>query len=227
MTTVTDKNSKNVFSNMRPLQRIMLSLFVALLTFLGILNQHLEPILIVSILWVAFALTFVTTSLLLFFKFTVSEIEQKANEEDGSRLFVFISILISSSASMFTVLLLMISDKIDSHKTLTEVVSVMGMVVSWALVHTIFTFHYAHMYYFKQTNTKQDAKPLNFPSETKPDYLDFAYFSFVIGMTFQVSDVQINSRIIRRTVLAHGLLSFAFNTFIVALTINLIAGLKH
>ena len=69
--------------------------------------------------------------------------------------------------------------------------------------------------------------PLDFPGNAKPDYLDFAYFAFVIGMTFQVSDVEIPSRTIRRTALAHSLLSFALNTFVVALTINLIAGLKH
>ena len=60
-----------------------------------------------------------------------------------------------------------------------------------------------------------------------PDYIDFAYFSFVIGMTFQVSDVQVNSRVIRRFVLMHSLISFVFNTIIVALTINTIAGLKQ
>ena len=130
MITKIDKNNKNVFLNMRPLQRIMLSLFVAFLTFVCIFNQHLEIILIISILWLAFALTFVTVSIILFFKFTVSEIVQRANEEDGSRFFVFISILISSFASMFTVLLLMISDKLDSHKTLSEVIAVMGMIVS-------------------------------------------------------------------------------------------------
>ena len=216
MTAVIDQNKKNVFLSMRPLQRIIVSLIVAFLTFLCIFNQHLELILIVSIIWVAFALTFISISIILFFKFTVLQIVQRANEEDGSRLFVFISILTSAFASMFTVLLLLISDKMNSHKTLTEVISVMGMVVSWVLVHTLFTFHYAHMYYFKQPANKQDAEPLNFPSKAKPDYLDFAYFSFVIGMTFQVSDVQINSRVVRRTVLAHGLLSFALNTFVVA-----------
>jgi uncharacterized membrane protein len=72
----------------------------------------------------------------------------------------------------------------------------------------------------------KSAEGLEFPEEDCPDYLDFAYFSFVIGMTFQVSDVQITSRIIRKQVLLHGLLSFALNTFVVALTINLIAGLK-
>ena len=95
---------------------------------------------------------------------------------------------------------------------------------SWIMLHTIFTFHYAHLYYSKIKGDPA-VSGLDFPSEKNPDYIDFVYFSFIIGMTFQVSDVTINSRIIRRTVLAHSLLAFALNTFVVALTINLIAGL--
>lgn len=163
---------------------------------------------------------------MVFFNLSVSDISKKANEEDGSRLFVLLFILVSSFASMFTVLLLIVSDKMQAHKTITEIIAVVGMMLSWALVHTIFTFHYANMYYFKQKeNISQE--PLTFPGKTKPNYLDFAYFAFVIGMTFQVSDVQINSHLVRRTALAHGLLSFALNTFVVALTINLIAGINH
>ena len=67
---------------------------------------------------------------------------------------------------------------------------------------------------------------LIFPGEDKPDYLDFAYFSFVLGMTFQVSDIQISSKPLRKLALLHGILSFGFNTIIVALTINIIAGLN-
>ena len=66
---------------------------------------------------------------------------------------------------------------------------------------------------------------LEFPSEKRPDYLDFMYFSLVLGMTFQVSDVQITARKFRRLAAAHGLLSFLFNTIILALTVNIAAGL--
>ncbi len=94
------------------------------------------------------------------------------------------------------------------------------------MVHTMFTFHYAHIYYDDdENNAAHHAGGLEFPKE-KPDYLDFAYFSFVIGMTFQVSDVEISARLIRRVALLHGLLAFLLNTFVVALTINLIAGLR-
>jgi len=225
MTTTTRKDS-NIFLRLRPLQRILLSLLTSLITFLIVYARHLDWLLIVPMLWVTFALTFIITSFIVFFKLPVSEIEKKANQEDGSRIFVFISILVSSFASMLTVLLLMLSDMMHTQKILTVVIAVMGMIVSWALVHTIFTFHYANMYYFKQRDNKSDT-PLDFPGNAKPDYLDFAYFSFVIGMTFQVSDVEIASHRIRRMALFHGLLSFTLNTFVVALTINLIAGLKN
>lgn len=136
------------------------------------------------------------------------------------------SIIISAFASMFTVLLLMLSmGKSPGQEIVSVILSITGMILSWAMVHTIFTFHYAHIYYDEGMDFPK-LKALAFPGEEAPDYIDFAYFSFVIGTTFQVSDVEINSRKIRRTVLAHGLLSFALNTFVVALTINLIAGLS-
>ena len=224
---MSDKKKGNRLLYIRPMQRVLLSLFTSLICFLCIYKRELEPLLFISILWVTFALTFIITSAIVFFKLPVSEISKRANEEDGSRLFVLIIILVSSFASMFTVLLLIVSDKMPTHKSLTEVMSVIGMIVSWTLVHTVFTFHYANMYYFKQPDDKSIDEPLKFPGKIKPNYLDFAYFAFVIGMTFQVSDVEINSPIVRRTALAHGLLSFAFNTFVVALTINLIAGINH
>ncbi len=221
------KKNSNLLLRMHPLQRILLSLSVAVIAFLFIRSSHLGVLLTATILWLAFALSFIIFSWIIFFKMPVSLIEERANKEDGSRLFVMMSILLSSFASMFAVLLLMIS-KNDSggHEIITIIVSVSGMAVSWIMVHTIFTFHYAHLYYFKEKGDTAGSNALEFPKENKPDYPDFAYFAFVIGMTFQVSDVEINSRISRRTALAHGLLSFALNTFVVALTINLIAGLK-
>jgi len=93
---------------------------------------------------------------------------------------------------------------------------------SWLLVHTLLALHYAHVFYCPcEGSTKDDdGIGLNFPGNEQPDYLDFAYFSFVIGMTFQVSDVEVTSRRMRRIVLLHGLMSFAFNTVILAFGIN-------
>jgi uncharacterized membrane protein len=86
-------------------------------------------------------------------------------------------------------------------------------------VHFIFATHYAHEFYSEGAA----ASGLNFPGRHKPDYLDFMYFSFVIGMTFQVSDVAITSRSIRHTVLAHAIVSFLFNVALLAIMVNIAA----
>lgn len=91
------------------------------------------------------------------------------------------------------------------------------VVLSWAFIHTIFALHYAHDFY----GTGQRAHGLKFPGDTAPDYWDFMYFSFVIGMTFQVSDVAVTNKWIRRTVVSHGALSFLYTTAIIALTVNI------
>ena len=221
------KEEGNIFLRMHPLERILLSLGMSVITFLFIRNSHLNWVLNVTALWDAFAFAFISISWVVFFTRSVPEIMKQANKDDGSRLFVLISILVTAFASLFTVLLLMISkDRSGNHQVLTVLLSTVGMMLSWAMVHTIFTFHYAHIYYDLGKNDTPGGTGLDFPREKKPDYVDFAYFAFVIGMTFQVSDVAINSRQIRRTALAHGLLAFALNTFVVALTINLVAGLS-
>jgi uncharacterized membrane protein len=92
--------------------------------------------------------------------------------------------------------------------------------LSWAFTHTIFALHYAHDFYGEH-GAKQGG--LNFPGEDEPDYWDFVYFSFVIGMTSQVSDVAVTSRPIRHTVNAHGIVSFFFNVTLLALMVNIAA----
>ena len=124
-------------------------------------------------------------------------------------------------------------DAMDEHAlvlTLPEHALLVGLTVasSWCLTHTIFTIRYAHLYYAQDDPDAPDDAPgegLDFPDEKNPDFLDFAYFSFVIGMTFQVSDVQITARPIRRIALLHGLVSFLFNTVVLALSINLASSL--
>jgi len=103
--------------------------------------------------------------------------------------------------------------------------TVVALISSWLLIQTVFTFRYAHRYYAGPHGEPAPAAPLLFPGGREPDYLDFAYFTFVIAMTSQVSDVQITSRRLRRLVWIHSLFSFAFYTVILALTINLVAGL--
>ena len=99
--------------------------------------------------------------------------------------------------------------------------------LSWLVTHVTFAFRYAHEYYARDAGGPDLDGGLEFPSEKEPDYLDFLYFALVLGMTFQVSDVQITSRKLRRVATLHGLLSFLFNTVIVAFTVNIAAGLMN
>jgi uncharacterized membrane protein len=103
-----------------------------------------------------------------------------------------------------------------SHVILTT----LTIFLSWAFIHTIFALHYAHEFYDDTAG-----RGMAFPGgEPNPDYWDFVYFSFVIGMTSQVSDVAITSKLIRRTAAVHGVVSFLFNTALLAITVNLAAG---
>jgi hypothetical protein len=99
--------------------------------------------------------------------------------------------------------------------------------VSWLLIHRVFTLRYAHVFYRSKQELDVDGSGggLIFPGKGNPNYRDFAYFSFIIGMTCQVSDVSVTSHSMRLLALLHGLLSFAFNTVILALSINIISGL--
>ena len=97
------------------------------------------------------------------------------------------------------------------------------LVASWLVTHVVFALRYAHEYYEASPGGLRGG--LDFPGGEPPDYWDFLYFAVVIGMTFQVSDVQITDRSLRRLALVHGMLGFLFNTVIVALTVNLAAGL--
>jgi uncharacterized membrane protein len=97
--------------------------------------------------------------------------------------------------------------------------AVASVVLSWAVVHTVFTLRYARLYYGDPVGG------IDFNGDGPPDFSDFAYVAFTVGMTYQVSDTDLTNRPMRRTALRHALLSFLFGTFIVAMTINAVAGL--
>jgi uncharacterized membrane protein len=100
-------------------------------------------------------------------------------------------------------------------------VGVLSVVLSWLFLNVMFAVHYAHGYY---GDFGEQHAGLEFPHTPDPDYWDFAYFSIVIGMTFQVSDVQITSNYLRRVALMHSVIAFFFNVFIIAITVNIVAG---
>jgi uncharacterized membrane protein len=102
--------------------------------------------------------------------------------------------------------------------------SIVALMSSWLLIQTVFALRYASRYYAASRRDAGVPGGLVFPGDREPDYLDFAYYSFVVGMTSQVSDISVASRGMRRLTLIHGVLSFMFNMAILALSINIIAG---
>lgn len=112
-------------------------------------------------------------------------------------------------------------------RTIQIWLSVIAVICSWLLTHTMFALHYARSYYNEVDDSNLDkyAGGLAFPTDEPPDYLDFMYFAFTIGFTSQTSDVSITTRSLRRLVLLHEIVSFFFYSVIIATTVNTVASL--
>jgi uncharacterized membrane protein len=226
----TNKNKQggnsNIFLKLHPLHRFIISLLLAGLCYFLVKGQ-LSVMATAVVLWIAFAMAYLIMTWIVLFTRSIPDIKVHANKDDGSAIYVFIMVLVSSFASLVSVLVIMINKELAT-SGLYLPVALGGMMFSWIMVHTLFTVHYAHLFYDNmEDDNSKSAEGLEFPGKEKPDDIDFAYFSFIIGSTFQVSDVAISSRKIRRMAMLHGLLSFVLNTFVVALTINLVAGLLN
>lgn len=112
----------------------------------------------------------------------------------------------------------------DGRKELALALAGITLLFAWLFSNILIAVHYAALYYAPDEQ-RHDRGGLKFPNEPMPDYVDFTYYAFVLGMTFQVSDVQITSRRMRRMALCHGLAAFLFNIVVVALSVSLIGGL--
>ena len=223
-----------ILRNLDAHQRGLAALAVAAAVGVGTVGRFSSPEVHVITIWNSFAVTSVALAWLRIATSDAFTVVRAARLNDVGRTTIFFFVIFAALASLVAVAGLLAQAKSFHGRVATEhVLLAIGTVAcSWTLLHTIFTLHYAHLYYGRTDGNGRDEAPdgesgsgLEFPREKRPDFLDFAYFSFVIGITFQVSDVQITSQAIRRLALVHGLLSFVFNTVILALAINLASGL--
>jgi len=179
--------------------------------------------------WNAFAAMILALDWLIIWTTPQRKIRERAQQEDLSRLLIFIFVVVAACAALFAVgfLIRAHKDQIGGHLVIHLLLTLSTVISSWALLHTVYSLRYAHAYYgdSDEPGVHQHAGGLLFPGDRPPNYFDFAYFSFVVGMTCQVSDVQITSRRMRRITLIHSILSFGFNTLILALLINTVSGL--
>ena len=211
--------------------KLYISMAVAFIVSVAVYGKFSQPVHIL-VTWLGYCLTSLSLSWITILSSHPADVKKEVYAQDSSRTLIFLFAVTAAFVSLFAILLLLKSTgKSASQADLTGhiLLSLASVICSWWLVHTIFTLRYAHLFYSDLANNpghkSKNPGGMEFPDEDQPDYLDFTYFSFVLGMTFQVSDVQITSKRIRRLALAHGLLSFAFNTVIVALSINIVSGL--
>lgn len=220
---------KGGLKNISGVKKLLFCFLFSIVVYIILFLLKVDPKSRIILGWDAFSFGMIFLSWILFFSTMPNELCRIVERQDDGLKVIFMIVLVAVCLSLFGTLLLLTSKSESTfNKVFHTIVSISPVLLSWILLHTTFTIRYAHLYHdHNKLNTGSNVGGIDFPSKEQPDYMDFAYFSFVIGMTFQVSDVVVSSRVIRRFVLMHSLISFVFNTIIVALTINTIAGLKQ
>ena len=150
--------------------------------------------------------------------------QERAGAEDPGRTLVYVIVLLTSAASLLAATILVRSAHVVRHtpEELVAFLCLATVALAWTITHTAFALRYAHLYYREDD---EGIGGVSIPGDLPPTYFDFAYFAFTIGMCFQVSDVSVTSQQIRRTVLLQAVISFAYNSVILAFVLNLVFGL--
>ena len=166
------------------------------------------------------ALVFLLMTARVFGRTSAAAMRQHAQQQDVGRTGVLWS-SVALSCMVMMALWVELRGESGVGSVLAMLAAAATIILSWLYMNMIFALHYAHGYYGHRNAMH---KGLDFPGTEDPDYWDFAYFALVLGMTFQVSDVQIVNRRLRRTALTHSVIAFFFNVFIIAISVNVAAG---
>ncbi|MEH2374064.1 DUF1345 domain-containing protein [Nostoc sp.] len=218
----------NLFKNFDPRPRLIFAVGLAILVSV-ILPHWLHLPTRILCAWNSGVDFFLAVTWWKMIKATPEKIRRYAENKYEGHLAIFMLVIAAACASVLAIVFLL-TDKKGVSKLLLNlhvILSIMTIVGSWLLVHTMFAVQYAHSYYkyINRNNSQEITGGLNFPDNDHPDYWEFLYYSFVVGMTSQVSDVETKSPAMRRLTLLHSILSFFFNTSILAMTINIVASL--
>ena len=203
--------------------RLFLSIAAGGITFVVARNLPTESMLATKLLvaWDVGVVLYLALVFALFSRFDLTVVRQRAAMYDEGGLTILILTVAAAVASLGAIVAELGAVTTHASRGPYFALAVVTILLSWTFIHAIFTLHYAYVYY----GERADCGGLVFPDDDRPDYWDFVYFAFVIGMTFQVSDVQITSKELRRAVVAHGTVAFLFNVAILALVVNLGAAL--
>lgn len=214
-----------LFQRLDAKPRFLISLFVASVVY-PIIPHRLEFVTRIVITWNAGTICFLSLVLVMMSRASVPKMRSYARARDESRWIILFAVVAAACISLLAIALMLSStgNSLNEKSLLHITLALLTIFASWSLIHTMFALHYAHLYYQDDSYSHSNLiAPLAFPTELHPDYGDFLYFAFGIGMSSQVADVQINSRSIRRFALVHQVLAFFFNTLILALAVNIVA----
>ena len=216
---------KKHFSETTGSQRLMYGLATALVVAAVPLPMGWEFRALLA--WCAGLLVYLVLAWWLCLAFDAERTRERAQTQDEPSVVLVLVLLLANLACVAAITMLMqkTRDLSGFDQMLHVGLSASALAASWFFIQTIFAFHYAHRYYFEEKQGEADGPGLKFPGGLSPDYFDFLYYAHVVGMTSQVADVQVTSREMRHITLVHSVLSFGFNMLILALSINVMAGL--
>jgi len=217
-------NLSSVVQTIRVRPRLSIATLVGIVCLLTLPTQ-IAPVTRALIAWDAGVGLYLALAVTMMLRSDLDKMRWRASQEDDGAVIILTLGMIAAVASLAAILmeLIDVSDLPRQEVGLRFALVVLTIVFSWSFVHVAFALHYAHEFY--DDDLKLPCACLTFPGTEQPDYTDFLYFSFVIGTTSQTADVAIASRAMRRLALVHGVLSFFFNTTLLAVTINIAAGL--
>jgi uncharacterized membrane protein len=212
----------SIIDTRRAVARVAIAVAVGVGAFVGVATHHslaaaafvawdLAGIVLLGLLWWVVA------------RADPAQTRAGAGGDDPGRTLVYAAVVVASAVSLLaaTILVKNARSVVPDLRELAVALCLLSVALAWAMTHTAFAFRYAHLYY------RDDADGIGgiaMPGDGAPTYFDFAYFAFTIGMCFQVSDMSVTSRQIRRAVLLHAVVSFGYNTVILAFVLNLAFG---
>jgi len=207
-------------------RRLLLCLVIGALVFIAPFPPR-DVIVHAGAAWVLGILLFLGLTAYAVHGISTSQLRRRSRELDDRAWVISVLVVIAAIISLLALAMILYSRQTLAADILAWRLAVggAGMICAWFLIHTVMALHYAHLYYgdVVESGKTVDRGGLDFPGKQEPDYWDFIYYAFVIGMTCQVSDVSAISHAMRRLTLAHSIVAFFFNTTVIALTVNLIA----
>jgi uncharacterized membrane protein len=209
----------SIVDTRRAVARVAIALAVGVAAFAGMVGHHS----VAAAAFVAWDLAGIVLLSLLWWIIARADPEQtrsRAGGDDPGRTLVYVAVVAASAVSLLaaTILVRNARSVVPDLRELAVVLCLLSVALAWTMTHTAFAFRYAHLYYRDDT---EGIGGITMPGDGAPSFFDFAYFAFTIGMCFQVSDMCVTSRQIRRAVLLHAAVSFGYNTVILAFVLNL------